>query len=103
MDSTRRWKRLGFNVTKVIDLNNCTEADFEVINNVAPGPNENQATVSVSSDLTNLRSLWICFAFVHMHPVLKELLLHHISAISRLCYLYLFTSVGYYCIEPFVR
>ena len=53
---------MGFNVTKVIDLNNCSEADFEVINNVSPGPNENQATVSVCSDFINLRSLWICLA-----------------------------------------
>ena len=45
-DAKKQWTTIGYNVTKVIDMNNCSKTDYEVYNKIIPGPNENQQTVS---------------------------------------------------------
>ncbi len=45
-NAKRQWTRMGYNITKVIDMNNCTSSDYEVNNKVVPGPNENKDSVS---------------------------------------------------------
>ncbi len=46
LDGRRQWISLGFNVTKVIDMNRCSASDYEVYNKVIPGANENTDAVS---------------------------------------------------------
>eukprot|EP00794_Sanderia_malayensis_P007835 gene7835-8685_t len=52
VNANRKLTRVGYNVTKVVDLNNCSSVDYEVLNKVVPGPNENQATNPMQSSAT---------------------------------------------------
>ena len=48
VDARQIRRRIGMNITKTIDFENCTYADHDIYNNVIQGRNADQDSVSIA-------------------------------------------------------